>query len=177
MCWGLDLSAKCSGYAAGDGSRTPECDAWQHEQVGNDYGRLLRAFRDDLNRLADRLPPTHVIYEAPLLLKWDKLPTLRRIYPMGSFLELWCIDHGVICQEEDPKALKKRLTGDSYAKKKDMVRVAKAMGVRLPPGPPDGPAGDAADGYAAWLVCIQHHCKEHLPMWDAALLQRRGALL
>ena len=155
----------------------PECSAWEYERVGADLGLLLELFDRDLSALAERLPPTHVIYEAPLLLKWDKLPTLRRVYSMGAHLELWGRRRGVVVQEEDPKNLKRRLTGDSYAKKADMVRMAKRMGVRLPPGGAEGPAGDAADAYAAWLVGVTFHAKEHLPMLDQALYSRRGALL
>lgn len=174
--WGIDISVKCTGWVAGLGADVPNCGAWFYaeEDTGADYGLLLELFRRDLEALAARHPPTHITYEAPLLMRWDKLQTLRRTYGLGAFLELWGRDRGAVVEEEDPKNLKRRLTGNSYAEKSEMVRMARQLGVQLPKG---DAAKDAADAFAAWLIGLQHHAKHHLPAWDQKLYGQRGRLL
>jgi len=142
VIWGIDISAKCTGWCAGDGATTPICDVWTgYNETATDYGEMLHRWRSDLDALANRFPPTAILYEAPLLTRYDRLPTLRRTYSLGTFLELWGRDRGAHVREDDPKNLKRRLTGDSYAKKAAMVKMAKAMGVRLPMRPTPTPRG------------------------------------
>lgn len=175
MVWGIDSATRCTGITAGTGERMPAVGVWEFDHCGDDYGLLLHEFGEKMNELASRLgAPTVVIYEAPIPPRpHDKLMTLRKLYSMGPYLELWCRDRGVICQEEPPRALKKALTGNHLAKKPAMVAMCRQLGVRLPKGPA---AEDAADSFAAWYIGVQHHARQHVTKWDQALYSHRGFL-
>lgn len=172
--WGLDLATRRCGWTAGDGATRPYAGAWLYDHVGDDLGELLELFDRDLCKLAERFPPHVITYEAPIKMQWDKLLTIRKIYSLGAYLELWARRRGVRVEEADPKALKVRLCGTHKAEKKEMVRMAVRLGINLPDGPG---REDAADSFAAWLVGVQHHAKQHLPAWDAALYGGRGLLV
>lgn len=174
VIWGLDLATRRCGWSAGDGASRPYAGAWLYDHVGEDLGLLLELLERDLDALAVRFPPRVIMYEAPLLLPYDTLLKLRKIYSMGAFVELWARKRKVRVEEADPKALKRRLCGTAKADKKEMVRMAEKLGINLPDGPGKD---DAADSFAAWLVGIEHHAKQHLPKWDAALYGGRGLLL
>jgi hypothetical protein len=79
----------------------------------------------------------------------------------------------VVCEEASAQALKKRLTGVHTAKKREMVAMCRGLGVRLPAGEA---AEDAADSFAAWLVGLTSHGRQHLTKWDQALYSHRGYL-
>lgn len=174
MIWGLDTSSRCTGWTAGTGEVRPETGAWRYPHTGDDLGLLLDSFDRDLCALADRYPPTVIIYEAPILVPYDKLLKLRKLYALGAYLELWARRRGVLVQEEDLRTLKTRLTGSHKADKAEMVRMAKKCGIALPSGKE---AEDAADSFACWLCGIQHHAQPFLPRWDALLYGSRGGLL
>lgn len=175
MIAGFDLATRICGVTIGDGTTMPAVGHWAYGYVGDDLGALLEAFERDLNAITARIGmPTHVIYEAPILLPSDRLLVLRKIYGLGAYLELWCKRHGIVCQEASAKALKKRLTGMHTASKDDMVKMCKRLGVPLPPG---DAAKDAADSFAAWLVGLTYHARKHVTAWDQALYSRRGFAL
>lgn len=174
MIWGIDTATRRTGWTAGDGATRPHAGVWLYDHVGEDLGLLLDLLDADLCKLAERYPPTVIMYEAPLLLPYDTLLKLRKLYSLGAYIELWARRRGVKVQEADPKALKRRLCGTSKADKKEMVRMAVKLGIALPDGPGKD---DAADSFAAWLVGIEHHAKEFLPAWDSALYGGRGLLL
>lgn len=177
--WGLDTATRLTGWTAGTGETRPEAGVWKYDHCGNDLGLLLDLFDRDLNALADRLPPHAIIFEEPIKLQWDKTWTLRKLFSMAAHIELWALRRGraegrvIVCQEENSKVLKKRLTGRHNAEKPDMVAMAEKLGISLPEGKG---REDAADSFAAWLVGIQHHAKEYLPRWDQALYSPRGFL-
>lgn len=172
---GLDLATRRCGWTAGTGETRPYAGAWLYDHVGEDLGELLDLLDRDLCKLEETHgTPRVIMYEAPLLLPYDTLLKLRKIYSMGAFVEWWARRRGVRVQEADPKALKRRLCGTAKADKKEMVRMAVKLGINLPDGPGKE---DAADSFAAWLVGIEHHAKQYLPMWDQALYGGRGLLL
>lgn len=180
ILWGIDTSTKFTGWAAGAPDARPETGAWSHEHVGRDVGLLLELLRADMNALADRLPPDVIIFESPILTRFDTPMKLRKLYSMPGYIELWARDLAkargapVIVQEENLKVLKKLLTGSSKAEKPEMVAMARKMGITLPKG--EG-AKDAADAFAAWLCCVHNHAREHQPYWDRLLYSPRGGLL
>jgi len=180
MIWGLDTSSRCTGWTAGTGETRPETGAWTYENVGTDVGLMLDLFHADLDALADRKPPTAIIFESPILTPFDTLLKLRKLYGMTGYVEIWARRWArrhnvhVIVQEEDLRTLKTRLTGSHKADKAEMVRMAKKCGITLPSGKE---AEDAADSFACWLCAIQHHAKPFLPRWDALLYGSRGGLL
>ena len=174
MIWGIDTSSRCTGWTAGTGEVRPQAGAWTYPHTGDDLGLLLDSFDRDLCALADRHPPTVIVYEKPILTPYDKLLTLRKLYAVGAHLEFWGRRRGVLVQEEDLRTLKTRLTGSHKADKIAMVAMAKKCGIALPSGKA---AEDAADSFAAWLVGIQYHAKPYLPRWDALLHGSRGGLL
>lgn len=153
----------------------PAVGAWKYDYVGADLGALIEAFNVDLERLvALHGTPSHVVYESPILLPHDKLLPLRKIFSMGGHLEWWCRRRLIVCTEVTPQALKKRLTGMRSASKEEMVAVCRRLGVPLPA---DDSAKDAADSFAAWLVCLTSYGKQNLPAWDQALYGKRGLLV
>jgi hypothetical protein len=178
MIFAFDIATRSTGWCVGDGAEMPVVDYWQYEHVGDYLSDLARVFRADLNRLEDRFgSPTHVVYEAPILTPHDRLLPLRKIYGMGMVLEEWATDEGrgAICEEIDLRTIKSRLTGSHKADKSQIVKMARAVGIRLPPG--DG-AKDAADAFGAWLAGgVDHHAKQHQQKWDTLLYTGRGRLV
>lgn len=170
---GLDLATRRIGWCAGTGERRPAAGTWRYEHVADDLGLLAEMFHRDLSALADQHRPTHIVYESPILLPSDRLLPLRKIYGLGMQLEHWGRRNGVHVSEEGPRALKKLLTGNHKAEKKEMVRVAVRLGIELPDGES---AKDAADAFACWLCAVQHYGRQHLPLWDAALYGRKVML-
>lgn len=175
MIVGFDISTKSTGYCAGTGACSPETDAWKYEQVEDDLGLLLWLFDHDLTKLFDRVSPTHVLVEAPIMMTRDKLLTVRKLYSMSAYLELFCRRRGVVCREETVFALKKRLTGSVKADKTEMVRMAKQkLRIALPKGAGER---DAADAVAAWLIGLDYYAPQHQPSWDKLLYGARGSML
>lgn len=173
MIWGADLATRCTGITAGVGDEMPAVGVWHFEHCGDDLGQLLADLDRNLCNLADRMPPTAVVYEAPVLVKVNTLLFMRKVHAMGGYLELWCRRRNVICEEASPSKLKKALTGDHAAPKAAMVQICRRLGVKLPTGEA---AKDAADSFACWYVGLQGHGREHLTKWDTAIYGRRGSL-
>lgn len=173
MILGLDLATRCTGVVVGDGASMPAVGVWKFGYCGEDLGQLLDDFDCELNKLSARFRPTIIIYESPILLPSDKLLTLRKIYAMGAYTELWAKRHGARCEEVSAKAIKKAVTGKHNASKDEVLAIVKRLGVPLPTGEE---AKDAADAWGAWYVGLQHHAKHHVTAWDQALFSRRGYL-
>lgn len=184
---GADL-ATASGLCFGRPDQTPVVKALRAPVTGEDYGLFgayyWRAFRSVLAPLAADLRPGERILvnlEAPILPrpKWNKaegrmegqtqLATTRKLHSLGVLLETVCTlmreDEGVPVDvyECHLTTLKKELAGHGGAAKADMVFVARRAGIVLPPGKD---AEDCADGFAAWILAMRLHAREHQPMWD-----------
>ncbi len=175
MIFGFDMATRSTGWCAGDGSKRPTAGAFKYDWVGDDLGALCKAWNKDLGALEIRFgTPVVAVYETPLLVPSDKLLPLRKIYGMGMFLEWWCQKRNVHCVEIGAKKIKKRITGDSCAKKPVVVDVVRRrLHIELPA---DG-AEDAADAVGAWLTGgVDHYAKIHQPKWDAALMGGRVLL-
>jgi len=173
---GLDLSPNRNGYCVGDGLSTPTADVWWLPKTGSDLGAVVCAHEDWLNRLAADHDIGWVIYEAPLLLKHDKLWTIRRTYSLGGETERWCARRGIPCSEVDPKRLKKEITGDSYADKARVAFVVEhRLGIKLPDSI-NGGKHDAGDACGAWFIGLREHAPRIASAWDTKLWSNRGVL-
>lgn len=182
MLIGLDLASRLTGWCAGDGSGVPEVGAWPLEEVKGDYGFLLWQLDQYLTVAFNRFNPTALAYEAPILIArgkgkrqyGDKLSTLRLLYPMGAYVELFGRRAGVPVYEVTVSEIKREVTGNSYAPKDDMVAAARHCGLQLPTGPG---AMDAADAWGAWLLLLRSTDKARSLEWDKRIYTPRGALL
>lgn len=179
----FDLGPNLTGVTVGDGYSIPHCDAWRFDPVGDNYGALLIQFEQYLDVLWGRFPISAVAFETPMLIARptkkrpyaDKLSTLRRIYPMGAFLEWYFIKREVPVSEASAFDLKREVTGNAMADKEDVARVAEMCGVALPTGPG---RLDAGDSWAGWVLTLRHYDKTASAKWDARIWSKgRGELL
>lgn len=175
MLIGFDLATRKSGWCAGTGEAVPDVGAILLPQVDADLGMMLDLFDQRVAVLIDRFKPTHFIYEAPILLRSDKLLTVRKLYALGAHLEFMARRAGILCCEESLKALKIELAGRRNADKADMVAAALKVGVKLPDTLADG-REDAADAFAAWLIGVRCYARPHSAAWDRRLWSSRSAL-
>lgn len=173
---GLDLSPSLNGWSYIDGPRTPIADAWEFDRFGDDLGALACAYDDHLDELFRLFDPAYVAYESPILRKWDKLPTLRRIYGLGMATERYCRTRGVIYKEADLRLVKAQLAGDAFADKADMVKAALRLGVILPKTDAAG-RKDAADATGVALYGMAEYSPATWAHFDSILNASRGALL
>ena len=176
MIFGFDLATRCTGWCAGAGDARPAVDVFRYAHVEEDLGLLARNFKADLASLEQRFgAPSVVIYEAPLLLPSDRLLPLRKIYGMGMILEEWAQDRGAAVEEVSSRAIKKRITGNHLAEKKEVVRIVREkLRITLPEGKIEE---DAADAFGAWLAGgVDHHARQFQSAWDTLLFTGRGGL-
>ena len=111
MLLGLDLGAELTGYCVGIGDSIPTAGAWRFSPAGDDLGALGDALYRALDGLTTLYPVTRIVYEAPILLRRDKLLTLRKLYGLGMVLETWAKQVAVPCHEASVAALKRELAG------------------------------------------------------------------
>lgn len=181
MLVGLDLASRLTGWCAGTGETVPACGAWEFGDHGTNYGATNQELVKGLEFLRMTYNPTVMLYEAPILridhregFRSDSLHTLRKLIPLGVRVEEYCLDHGILCVEDNVKAIKKQLTGDQHADKKAMVAVARRVGLQLPAG--EG-AKDAADAFGCWYVAVRDYARHYLPRWDRAIWSPRGTFI
>lgn len=175
---GIDQGITLTGWAVGDGSRAPAAAAWRFDDIAaEDEERLFVRYRDRLAGLHTDFGFTHLIFEEPFIDRYrDKQSSLARRFGLDAILQLFCADHGVICEQAPWGALKRALGGSPKASKDDMVAGALKLGVALPKTKADG-REDAADASAAWLIGVGHYARQHQAALDRRLYSARGALL
>jgi Holliday junction resolvasome RuvABC endonuclease subunit len=183
---GIDIGSRLTGWCVGDGAGIPEADAFSFDKIGNpldgwDYGGLLAQLEDQLAALLLRTNFGAVVYEAPIHIPkgqsrpyGDTLHKMRLLYPMGAFLEWWCMRRGISCHEVAIADIKHEVTGDRFADKDELVAVAAACGLKLPSG---DARRDAADGWGAWLLGLRYYDPLRSQEWDARIRGQRGGLL
>lgn len=188
MLLGLDLASRLTGWCCGDGGSIPACGAWPFPEIDGNYGLLLATLEDYLDVTHRRFGFEAVAYEAPILkiqrfrdaagemrVTADKLSKLRLLYPLGAFVEWWCLRHDVECFEVTIAAIKKEVTGNAYAEKDDLVAIARKVGLELPAK--SAGADDAADAWGAWLLLLRHMNTDLSRGWDKRIWTPKGALL
>jgi Holliday junction resolvasome RuvABC endonuclease subunit len=81
-----------------------------------------------------------------------------------------CYDRALVCVEWPITQVKAELTGNGKADKKDMVRVAKKVGLRPM-------VHDEADAFAVWLLMSRSYTPQFQPGWDKLIYGARNSLL
>lgn len=173
---GFDLGMTITGWTVGDGASMPEVGHWKFDGCGRNLGQLGDMFLRNLHTLHRRTGFTHVHAEEQILVRYrDKVLTLRKMYGLGMALQQFCFTRGIPFQEHGIAKLKRALAGDPKAEKADMIRVARKIGVPLPPG---AEAEDVADSFAAWYIGVGIDAKPHLQAWHRKIWgPGRGGLL
>lgn len=182
MLGAFDTGPHLTGWCVGDGSQIPEVGVWEFTEEGDDYGALGCQLLRKMTAFHAEYAPDEVCYEAPLHIvkkagrpgRTDTLPFLRRRYGMDFLIETFFVNKGATVRQIDLRWIKKELTGDVYGDKKDMVAVARRIGLALPPG--DG-AKDATDAFGAWLVRLREIDPKASAHWDEIVRGQLGALL
>lgn len=195
----LDLASRKSGFCVGRGDALPLAGAWlwpsfdlapdDPKNDSWDYGGMLDALYEDVCRLIDCHEPEMIGYEEPILVSGgrgrdrrpgeygDKLVNLRKLYPLGPFVEWVCLRRGVRCVEVDLRSIKKELAGFGGADKNDMVAAAEKLGIVLPKTKAAG-REDAADAAGGWLYLLRLYGEKTFSQeWDRRLWGRRPTLL
>ena len=179
---GLDLAPTLNGFAVGDGSSAPLAGAWALPDCGPRLGQLARAHKAELAALFRTHEIGAVCYESPILGRYDKLWTIRRIYGLGMITEDFVKDWNektaahVTCREVDLRTVKKQLSGAHDASKADMVYHARRLGIELPATDVAG-RKDAADAVGVWLCGLKDHAPAAHAQWDAKLWLGRGRMI
>lgn len=191
MYLGLDLASRLTGWCVGSGSDIPACGAWEFPAVKGDdgsydYGLLLATLDDYLTASHARFAFGAVAYEAPILVFRrrgqpddvgynDNLNKLRLLYPLGAFVEFWCLRRGIDCFEVSVQAIKREVGGHRNAEKADLIYVAQKCGLQLPAA--SAGRDDAADAFGAWLLLLREFEKTRSAEWDRRIYGSRGGLL
>ena len=151
----LDISTNV-GWAVFNGRHSkPRLDTWRAPMamVGH-YGRRLSAFEEWLRGKISLLQPELVAFESPIFVKWSSdlatnEHTIRLLIGLASITELVCYRASVRCIEVHSQTAKKRLAGNSRAKKNQMVAAAVKAGFEV--------ANDhEADACAVALAAYDH---------------------
>lgn len=176
---GVDTGTNLTGWAVGDGASIPTVGAWRFQNIDpDDHGALGLAFKRNLEALHAEHGFTHVVFERSFIARFRASTNwLCQRLGVDMILQVFCEERGIVCEDEPPEALKRALTGDPKASKDQMVAAALRAGCSLPQTAAAG-RKDAADGFAAWLIWMQHYSPQHAPMWDARIFGRAsGALI
>lgn len=180
---GLDLGSRLTGWACGNGAQLPEVGAWSFSAPDGEYGALLAQLEDHLQACWLRFDFRAVVYEAPILNTHgradrqftDSLSKLRKLYPLGPFLEWWCLRRDIPCYEATVGQLKKELTGKGRGDKSAMLAVARRIGLDLPAASKG--ADDAADAFAAWLLLLRRYDRTAAERFDKLIWSPQSSLI
>jgi hypothetical protein len=173
---GFDTSSDYTGWCAGPGDQLPVAGAFPLVNHGSKLGPMGDEFSAKVMAVHRQFPATHWLAEMPILVpQRDTRLDLLKLY--GVFVLLATLAHklNIEFQTVDVAEAKIELTGDRKAKKPDMVRMARKMGVALPGIQAHG-MFDAADATAVWKVGVRRFARRHLAKWDTAIYSNRGLL-
>jgi crossover junction endodeoxyribonuclease RuvC len=143
----LDLATK-TGWAAGFATLRP---AYGTYKVEGSEGAFYAAFDEWLPTILGVYRDPVVIYESPVLPRFTRIETLRRLYWMGGHVEMICNRRGIACYEAPLTTVKKFWTGSGRAKKPDMVKAAQERGFAVSDD-------NQADALALWHYCCSSVC-------------------
>ncbi|AGH31339.1 hypothetical protein TVVG_00045 [Tetraselmis viridis virus SI1] len=171
--------ATTSGWCCGDGASSPDLGHVTMPSTPTKKGyQELGAFMDFwdawVTKHLDRLQPTVVGFEAPLVpqpkynpvtrkvTQSTSMQTMRKLYALPSILEMHCHRRGIECSEVNLKSVKARLAGKGNADKADMVAMARRCGMRPK-------THDEADAFGIWLYALRYYAPQHQQAWDKKL--------
>lgn len=180
MYLALDLATQtgiCFGVA--DTGEVPTLDHFRLPSTGDDVGRFLAAFEDHILAMLDKVEPSLIIFEAPVLprAKYNavkkkveggvSLITTRKLQGLAGELERIAFRQGLECAEVQPSQVKQAMTGKGNAKKPDMVRACRAFGLDPHTYTHNGEdASDEADAFGVWLCALRLRHPTHAGRWD-----------
>jgi len=186
MFLALDLATQTGiCFGAADTGEIPTLEHFRLPSTGDDVGRFLAAFEDHILSLFDRVEPTLVVFEAPVLPRAKYNPgtkkveggvsilTTRKLQGLAGELERIAFRQGLECAEVQPASAKQALTGKGNAKKPDMVRACRAFGLDPHTYTHQGEAAsDEADAFGIWLCALRLRHPTHAGRWDPMNFRR-----
>lgn len=126
----LDL-ATSTGWAAGDYGEKVFSGTFRCGGPGAELGPFLAAFESRLKRLCDEFEPTHVFYEAPILVGGGKakivrgklvqnqrqtsLATARKLYSLAGMTELECTKRMTPCTSVAASTVRKAICAKGWS--------------------------------------------------------------
>lgn len=177
ILWALDLATNI-GEAWGEPSALP---ALRHERLpstGVDIGRFGAAARKWMMARLDEVCPNLIVFEMPVLPKprFDKklrrfvggtsLDTTRKLHGLAFLVETIAYEEGIECKECPTQEAKKAITGRGNAKKQDVVRACRDLGLDPYTYQQDGEAAsDEADAAAVFCRTVKVRWPHHAGIW------------
>lgn len=177
ICWG-----------AADTGEVPTLEHFRLPSTGDEVGRFLAAFEDRVHELLNRVCPTLIVFEAPVLPRAKFNPaskkveggvsiiTTRKLQGLAGELERIAFREGIECAEIQPAQAKQALTGKGNAKKPQMVSACRAFGFDPHTYTHNGEdASDEADAFGIWLCALRLRHPKQAGRWDPMNFQRRAS--
>jgi len=173
----LDIATN-TGACWGRGDELPALDSNRLPSTGEDVGRFLCAYEDWLRRLIDRVEPSLIVFEAPVLprAKFNKitkkvdggvsLMTARKLNGLAGVTEMVAHREGLPSAEVQPAQVKQALTGRGNAKKHEMVAACRAFGLSPQTYTFEGRlASDEADAFGVFLCAVRERRPDLAARW------------
>lgn len=142
----LDLATNV-GWARAEGRGAPACGTFRLPSCGENYGLYAAEFRLWLNNQITSYEPRRIVFESPIHVATDQLPTVRKLYSLCTLTELACWDRSIACEEAHVRTIRGHFLGRKYweqfkgrdAQKRAVIAECRARGWE----PPDDNAADA----------------------------------
>ena len=108
----------------------PTFGTWHLAKTGEDVGRFIGSYDDQLNAAIDLERPDRLVFEAPLMLGGGdtNITTTRKLMGLASHTEFVCHRRGIVCREANVSTVKKFWAGTGRAKKPEMIAAARRWG-------------------------------------------------
>ena len=160
----LDLSSH-TGWAVGEHDAVPLFNTWHLAKTGEDVGRFIGDYDEQLNAAIDLERPDRLVFEAPLMLGGgtSTLATTRKLMGLASHTEFVCHRRGIVCREANVSTVKKFWTGSGRAKKPDMIAAAQRFGHAVR-------NDNEADALAVWSYQVHAIYADQRHRWAAGQL-------
>ena len=160
----LDLSSH-TGFAVGEHDAIPRFGTWHLAKTGEDVGRFIGNYDDQLNAAIDLEHPDRLVFEAPLMLGGGdtNLTTTRKLMGLASHTEFVCHVRGIVCREANVSTVKKFWAGTGRAKKPDMIAAARRWGH-------DVKDDNQADALGVWSYQVHAIYPDQRHRWSAGQL-------
>lgn len=165
MILALDLATK-TGICAGTGEHLPILSHVHLPPTGEDVGRFLALFEDELRPIVESTGPTLIVYESPLLGASASIATRRKLFGLAALTEMIAHREGIECAEIANNSAKKALTGSGRAEKWDMVAACRGYGLNPYTYIKDGQeASDEADAFGVWIAAVRLRRRDLIERW------------
>lgn len=185
----LDLATQ-TGVCHGplDTGEVPTLEHFRLPSTGEEVGRFLAAFEDRVGDLIDRVGPSLIVFEAPVLprAKFNhetsrveggvSILTTRKLQGLAGEIERIAYRREIECAEVQPSEAKQALTGKGNARKPQMVAACRALGLDPHTYIQNGEeASDEADAFGVWLRALRVRHQDQAGRWDPINFKPRRA--